>query len=292
MPTIDLTFEKQITFTSDDRVYFYLINNNDQVEPLKLDNRNFHYNFESVSWRTNPTPIINSPGAITLGDSEIDIRRKIFTWTIIGDPLNQISVRNEMERFPAFFDRNNGPFWLYDNQTQRITEVERVSYQPSPAGEGVEGIQTLVSLELLLKNAYWEDAVFIEEINSINSDFEESVGEGSDLTYNIYVPGNNPVRLILNLTAAGVPTDLTVRNETNNRAFRYQDNNFIQGVIATFDSVSNRIFLTIDAIEIESSVNLITGGHLELSPGYNTIRITSNSGVAVPDFYYRGRYAY
>ena len=294
--TIDLEFgQDPITFDFDSNVLWYMINGRNDAKPLfevgdsGVQGRNFFYEIPGLAWRTNSQNISNAPGEEVVGDREPGARRQVFSTNIVGqDPAD---VASALDEYAAFLDKNAAPYYLYNNQLERFAKVERIRISPKVRTQGLEHKFTDLEIEFLIEKVYFESPDFKSEI--FNDSSFSATGASTSEDYVIHNEGIHPVKVIIDLQAVGFPVDFTVTNLANGRGFRIVDNSFVNGASMLINGRTGGISLTPadETNSIESSRSLYQGGHLLLEPGYNTIRIECTSDFAVPDFYWRERFA-
>lgn len=293
---IDLEYGNRKTFNLDTDVLWYVLNGRDQAlslyeEDARGSGRNFHYDMPGLIWRTQSIPISNAPGEEVVGDREPNSRRQIFTFEVVGEEPTEVAQR--LDAYAAFLDKGAAPYYLYNNQLDKIAKVERVRMNMKPRSDGLEHILVDVDIEFLIERVYYEGRVFENALFADSGNVSEPNGVGTTEDYIVVNTSQHPVRPVIVMEANGTPTNFTLTNLTNNRGFRYVDNSFVTGAILTMNGRSGAITMTApnSTVEIESSRSLIEGGFITLEPGANNIRIETNSDFVLPDFYWKVRYA-
>lgn len=293
--TIDLELGTSVTFDFEDTVFWYMINGrNDAMELREIGDsgnqgRNFFYEIPGLQWRTNSQNISNGPGEEVVGDREPGARRQLFSGNVVGsDPL---VVANKLDEYAAFLDKNASPYYLFNNQLNRFAKVERIRISPKVRMQGMEHLLTDLEIEFLIEKVYFESPDFKSEIYNDSSFLVTGASTSRD--YVVHNECIHPVKVISDFQAVGFPVDFKVTNLQNGRGFRIVDNSFVNGASLIVDGRTNSFRLTPanETNSIESSRSLYQGGHLLLDPGYNIIRVECTSDFAVPDFYWRNRFA-
>lgn len=293
---IDLDYGNRKTFNLDTDVLWYIINGRDQALSLVEESatgkkRNFHYDIPGLNWRTNSLPVSNAPGEEVVGDREPGSRRQSFNLEVVGDTPSEVAQR--LDAYAAFLDKGASPYYLYNNQLERLAKVERVRMNMKARGDGLEHILVDVEIEFLIERVYYESPQFMTALFADSGNVSEPSGFGTTEDYIVTNTSEHPVQPVIVLEANGVPTNFTLTNLTNNRGFRFVDNSFVTGAILTINGRTGAIELVPSGstTAIESSRSLIQGGHIVLEPGANNIRIETNADFVLPDFYWKVRYA-
>lgn len=293
---LDLDYQDRQSFDLDTDVLWYVINGRNQAlslmeETVAGKKRNFHYDIPGLVWRTNSIPISNAPGEEVVGDREPGSRRQSFNLEVVGDTPTEVAQR--VDAYAAFLDKGAAPYYLYNNQLERLAKVERVRMNMRNRADGLEHIIVDIDLEFVIERVYYESPQFMSALFADSGNVSEPSGVGTTEDYIVTNTSEHPVRPILVLEANGVPTNFTITNLTNNRGFRFVDNSFVTGAVLTVNGRTGSIEIVPagSTVAIKSSRSLIQGGHIVLEPGANKVRIETNADFVLPDFYWKNRYA-
>lgn len=295
---IDFDIDYFKTLEIDDKTLWALFNGRGQALSLRENDeeqqgRNWHWKSPPLAWRSDSVDIVNSPGIEIVGDQQAMARSQSFNTTMTAEEAKDLAHRINI--FAAFLDRDSGPWWLYNHQFRRMVEVGRKSFSPEWLGEGLENHAAKVTLDLILKTAFYEDVEFTTSINN-TSDNSTETGFATSESYVIENPFGFSVRPVIILHAHGNPIDFTIRNQRNGNGFRFVDESFIDGAKLVTDwrfrKGSVRLFPDAEnSFSVDVSRSMLSGGPITLEPGENIIKVETQADLAIPDFYFKGRYA-
>jgi len=111
---IDVEYGRQLTFSMDSKVFWYLINGRDEALALYEDTalgnqaRNLYYTIPDMKWRSNSQSTSNAPGAEVIGDREIDATKQSFRGDVVATDYSGMSAK--LDRYGAFLDKSAGHF--------------------------------------------------------------------------------------------------------------------------------------------------------------------------------------
>ncbi len=238
-----------------------------------------NYRHPPLSFRVKPFDRYGQPGSETIGDRQLDGRtiRMTVEFAATTDEI-YFTKSNELI---SILNPDNAPIYLVDTDNARRCLIETAKITPNTKADGVLMRAEVWELELIMKEAVWED---IDETVET-----ATLANGETMTVNN--PGIFRAPPIIVINPVGTLPDFSLINNTTDDLIRFASGALQAGVELTLDSIEGTIVVDDGISQQSGTPSLADGsGFLFLAPGDNELQYESSYGSVEIDVKFRRRW--